>query len=168
MILHFVDFPITWLYWLHPHAVVGCVSYNISFGSKGLVRQRLKFFGKNPYEGGAGYFYQNLVDSVFVILLVIGYHFLGASHRVLVIKNLPANAGDVGSIPGLGGSPEGGNGNPFQCSCLEKFHGQRNPLQYSCLKKFHGQRNPVGYSPWGHKKSDTTEHRCISLPRLIF
>ena len=33
---------------------------------------------------------------------------------VLVVKNLPANAGDVrdvGSIPGLGGSPEGGCGN---------------------------------------------------------
>ena len=36
----------------------------------------------------------------------------------LVVKNPPANAGDVGSIPGLGGSPGGGNGNPFQYSCL--------------------------------------------------
>ena len=34
-------------------------------------------------------------------------------------KNLPANAGDVGSIPGLGRSPGGGNGNPLQYSCLE-------------------------------------------------
>ena len=41
---------------------------------------------------------------------------------VLVVKNLPANAGDrknVGSIPGLGRSPGGGNGNPLQYSCLE-------------------------------------------------
>ena len=30
-----------------------------------------------------------------------------------VIKNPPANAGDVGLIPGSGGSPEEGNGNPF-------------------------------------------------------
>ena len=33
-----------------------------------------------------------------------------------VVKNLPANAGDEresGLIPGLGGSPEGGNGNPL-------------------------------------------------------
>ena len=42
----------------------------------------------------------------------------------LVVKNLPANAGDVqfqslGSIPGLGRSPGGGNGNPLQYSCLE-------------------------------------------------
>ena len=38
------------------------------------------------------------------------------------VKNLPANAGDIrnlGSIPGLGRSPGGGNGNPLQYSCLE-------------------------------------------------
>ena len=42
---------------------------------------------------------------------------------VLVVKNLPASAGDireVGSIPGLGRSPGGGHGNPLQYSCLEK------------------------------------------------
>ena len=33
--------------------------------------------------------------------------------------NLAANAGDTGSIPGLGRSPGGGNGNPLQQSCLE-------------------------------------------------
>ena len=40
----------------------------------------------------------------------------------LVIKNLPANAGDVsdmGSSLGLGRSPGGGLGNPLQYSCLE-------------------------------------------------
>ena len=39
-----------------------------------------------------------------------------------VVKNLLANAGnarDVGSISGWGRSPEGGNGNPLQYSCLE-------------------------------------------------
>ena len=38
-----------------------------------------------------------------------------------VVKNPPASAGaagDVGSIPGLGSSPGGGNGNPLQHSCL--------------------------------------------------
>ena len=42
---------------------------------------------------------------------------------VLVIKNLPASAGnvrDMGSTPGLGRSPGGGHGNPLQYSCLEK------------------------------------------------
>ena len=33
-----------------------------------------------------------------------------------VIKNLPANAGDADSMPGLGRSPGKGNSNPFQCS----------------------------------------------------
>ena len=36
-----------------------------------------------------------------------------------MVKNLPANAGDMGSIPGSGRSPRVGNGNPLQYSCLE-------------------------------------------------
>ena len=39
-----------------------------------------------------------------------------------MVKNLPANAGDirdVGSIPGSGRSPGEGHGNPLQYSCLE-------------------------------------------------
>ena len=36
----------------------------------------------------------------------------------LSVKNPPANAGDVGSIPGSGRSPGEGNGNPLQYSCL--------------------------------------------------
>ena len=44
------------------------------------------------------------------------------SHMALVVKNLPANAGDirdVGSIPGSERRPGEGNGNPLQYSCLE-------------------------------------------------
>ena len=47
---------------------------------------------------------------------------LGASQLALVIKNMPANAGDIGDtglIPGLGISPRRGHGNPLQYSCLE-------------------------------------------------
>ena len=55
------------------------------------------------------------------------------SQVALVIKNLPASAGDVGSIPGLGRSPGEGNGNPLQYPCLE------NP------------RSMVGYSAWGRR-----------------
>jgi len=36
-----------------------------------------------------------------------------------VVKNPPANARDMSSIPESGGSPGGGNGNPLQYSCLE-------------------------------------------------
>ena len=59
-------------------------------------------------------------------------------------KNLPPNAGDtgdVGSILGLGRSPEGGNGIPLQHSCLE------NPMD----------RGAWQASPLGHKESDTAE-----------
>ena len=48
-----------------------------------------------------------------------------ASQVVLVVKNVPANAGDIrdaGLIPGPGRSSGGGYGNPLQYSCLE------NPL----------------------------------------
>ena len=45
-----------------------------------------------------------------------------ASQVVLVIKNTPANAGDIRDVslcPGWGRSPEGGHGNPFQYSFPE-------------------------------------------------
>ena len=72
-----------------------------------------------------------------------------ASQMVLVVKNLPANAGDirdVGSIPGLGQSPGGRHG---------------NPLQYSC---------PVDRGVWWatvHRvtKTDTTEQLTLSLSK---
>ena len=35
-----------------------------------------------------------------------------------MVKNLPANTGDIASIPGSGRSPIEGNGNPLQYSCL--------------------------------------------------
>ena len=38
-----------------------------------------------------------------------------------MVKNPPANAGDLGSIPGSGRSPGGGNGNPLRYSCLENL-----------------------------------------------
>ena len=63
-----------------------------------------------------------------------------------MVKNVPANAGDVrdlGLIPGSERSFGGGHG---------------NLLQYSCLEKSHGQRSPAGYSPWSCKESDMTEH----------
>ena len=37
-----------------------------------------------------------------------------------MVKNPPANAGDMGSIPGLGRSRGVGNGNPLHYSCLKK------------------------------------------------
>ena len=63
---------------------------------------------------------------------------------MLVVKNLPANAGDLkdaGSIPG-----------------------QEDPLEEDMTihttvlaREIHGQKSLVGYSPWGCKELDTTE-----------
>ena len=52
-------------------------------------------------------------------------------------KESVCNAGDLGSIPGLGRSPGEGNGNPLQYSCLE------NPIERG--------RSLAGYSPWSCK-----------------
>ena len=63
---------------------------------------------------------------------------------MLVVKNPPANAGDIrdtGSIPGSERSPGGGHGNPLQYSCLE------NPMDRgACQATVHGVA-----------ESDTTE-----------
>ena len=60
---------------------------------------------------------------------------------VIKTKNPPANAGDVGSIPGLGRCPGGGNDNPPQYSCLG------NPIDREAWWD--------ACNPWGHKKLDT-------------
>ena len=57
-------------------------------------------------------------------------------------KESACNAGDLGSIPGLGRSP-----------------GEKKQLSTPVFQpgEFHGQRNLAGYSPWGCKESDITE-----------
>ena len=53
---------------------------------------------------------------------------LDVSPVAQVVKNLPANAGnvrDAGSVPGSGRCPRGGHGSPLQYSCLENPHEQR-------------------------------------------
>ena len=64
----------------------------------------------------------------------------GASQVVQAVKNLPANtgdAGDVGSISGLGRSPG---------------RRKQRPTPIFLPGKFHGQRSLAGYSPWGQKR----------------
>ena len=72
---------------------------------------------------------------------------LGTSQGGSVVKNLAANAGDkgnLGSIPGLGRSPGGGNGNPLKYSCL------KNPMNRGASQAM-VQRD-------GCKEMDTTKH----------
>ena len=69
--------------------------------------------------------------------------FFFSTSLLLVVKNPPANAGDIrdiGSIPGSGGSPGEGHGNPVF------WPGEP-----------HGQRSLAGYSQCGCKESDTAE-----------
>ena len=86
---------------------------------------------------------------------------VSVSQVAIVVKNMPANAGDLkdmGSFPGLGRSPGGGHGNPLQYSCPE------NPMD----------KEPDGFSSWGHKESDMTEQLSVDnkhsteIPNGIF
>ena len=64
-----------------------------------------------------------VLDGGDVCLIKADQHCCGTSQVVLVAKNNRAKAGDVrdsGLIPGLGRSPEEGNGSLLQYSCLEK------------------------------------------------
>ena len=84
---------------------------------------------------------------------------IGVSLVAQVVKNPPANARDLGLTTGLGRSLGEENGNSFQYSWSE------NP------RESHGQRSLVSYSPWGCKKSDTTErlrmHLCTFVDRPL-
>ena len=62
----------------------------------------------------------------------------------LVVKNLPANAGETGSIPSPGRSPGEGHGNPFHYSCLGNSMNRGD-----CQAAVHGVA-----------ESDTNEHTC--------
>ena len=95
----------------------------------------------------------------------------GASLIVQLVKKFTCNAGDPGSIPGLGRSTGKEIGYPLQYSWaslvaqMVKYQpamqetwlqslgwerslggGHGNPLQYSCLENPHGQRSLAGYS----------------------
>ena len=106
--------------------------------------------------------------------------FMWAFQAVLVVKNLPASAGDikdVGLIPGLGRSPWKGNGNPLQYSCLENpmdggdrsnivlplssMHPQsnNNPVEKENLSR---PRQNVGWNTAaGTNQTYVVESRCL-------
>ena len=91
----------------------------------------LEFLEYNPFCHSDFFFF-------FLTLLQFYLGFLSSSAG----KEFTCSARDLGLIPGLRKSPGGGHG---------------KLLQYSCLENPHGQRSQVGYSPWGGRKSDTTE-----------
>ena len=86
-------------------------------------------------------------NSLSIFLLILGNFYLdfpGGSDD----KASAYNAGEPGSIPGLGRSPAEGNGNILQYSCLE------NPMD----------RGLVGYGPW----SQRVRHELRNFTSLHF
>ena len=89
--------------------------------------------------------FESSIDSSCGLAWRASISFYGIMESGSVVKNLPANAwasGAMGLIPGLGRSPGGGNGSPFQYSCLG---------------------NPMDRGAWratvhGIAESDATEH----------
>ena len=67
-------------------------------------------------------------------------------------KESTCNAGDTGLIPGLGRSPEGGNGNPLQYHCLG------NPMDRKKTSKLQSMRSQESYM---------TDHEYLSFKKLL-
>ena len=75
----------------------------------------------------------------------------GASHRVLVVKNWPANTGDIKK----GGFDHWAGKIPWS--------GKWQPTPVFLPGESHEQRSLVGYNPWGHRESDMTEESLCSF-----
>ena len=107
-----------------------------------------------------------------------------------VVKNLPANAGDVGDlglIPGLGRSPGVWNSNPFSGGsdgkkiCLQSrtpgfdpwvgkipWRREWQPSPVFLTGKFHGQRSLACYNPWGHRVGHDWAHILANTQQRTF
>ena len=88
----------------------------------------------------------------------VSYSTSRASQVVLIVKNLPANTGDMGSIPSLERSPGGGHGNPLQYSCLENLMDRGAQWAKS-----------IGSHQVGHNLSDLeSKHTALGEHLVIF
>ena len=97
-------------------------------------------------------------------LFVYSVDILWASQAMQWYKNPPANAGDirdVGSIPGSGRSPGGGNDNPLQYSCLE------NPMDRGASWAIvHGvpkSQTQQSYWAWTHTQIHIHTYTVLAL-----
>ena len=135
------------------------------FPSKEQMLRKIKMFLQdtfpdNPNNLFSGYFVSQMIsisDDLVPFCRVEWdrdlYSFSGcyaASQVALVVKNPPANAGDmrrVVSISGVGRSSGIGNGNPLQCACLE------NPMDRGAWQAtVHGvAKSQTWLSDWAHK-----------------
>ena len=107
------------------------------------------FFIHSPVDGHTGFFHvlailnsavMNTGGHVSFSIMVTSEYVpssgIAGSYAGSDGKKSACNAGNLGSILGLGRSPGGGHG---------------NPLQYSCPENPYGQRRLADYSPWGCK-----------------
>ena len=90
--------------------------------------------GRDGMNGDTGIDIHSLLTLCIKKITIDNLDFSGGS----MVKNPPANAGELGSIPGLKRSFGEGNGNPLTSVFLPG--------------KYHGQRSQVGYSPWGSQR----------------
>ena len=124
-----------------------------------LINERIQL-GKAPKEGhnrsgSESKFSSRLIIgkclSILPSFLISFYFITSQCHETFLGgsdgKESACNAGDSGSIPGSGISPEEGNGYPLQYSCLQ------NPMDWGAW-----------WGPWGHKDSDMTEQLSTHTP----
>ena len=74
-----------------------------------------EFHGQRSLVGYSPWSHKVLDTTEWLIHTMYNQGFPGG----LVVKNLPANSGDLDLIPGSGSFPREGNGKPLQYSCLE-------------------------------------------------
>ena len=91
---------------------------NTGVGCHALLQGIFPTQGSNPGLSHCRWFLYRLSHQGSLVY-VESVHKLWGFSKSSVVKNLPANTGDAGSIPGWGRSPGEGSGNPLQYSCLE-------------------------------------------------
>ena len=101
-----------------------------------------------------------------------------------MVKNLPANTGDAGnsgSVPGLGRSPGGRHGNPLQYSCLENpmgkgawqaaVHGEwlQTAESQAWLKRYSMHHTQLNYNPehWKESSRKTSTFALLTMPKPL-
>ena len=80
------------------------------------------------------------------------------------VKSPPANAGDVGSIPEWGRSPEEGNGNSLQYSCLG--NGMDRGAWWATVSKRVRHNLAIKQQPFKKKKKKNTMHLLKILQKV--
>ena len=102
--------------------------------------------------------FQNIYTNIYMeITYILG--FPGGSD----CKESTCNAGDLGSIPGLGRSPGGGHGTILQYSCLENPHGRRS-LQAIVLWL---AKSRTQLSNWAHTHHMAQQFHAEDIPQNL-